>query len=86
MTAIATREKDLSRSPALAALLPKYASRFAWVASIALLITGSWVYGGVNSPATSQPSVNVPESLFEIQPAPPQTPDEVLISLAVTEK
>jgi len=86
MAAIAARERELGRAPAIAALLPKYASRLAWAAAIALLLTGSWVYTGAKSPATAQPSVNVPESLFETQPGPPQTPDEVLMSLAITEK
>ena len=83
MRAIAAQESE-SPAPALAALLPRYASRLAWVASVALLITGSWVYGGAKSP--TQPSMNVPESLFETQPGPPQTPDDVLMSLAITEQ
>ncbi|HZS71021.1 MAG TPA: hypothetical protein VFA13_04225 [Candidatus Acidoferrum sp.] len=86
MAAIAAREKELARVPGLAALLPKYASRLAWAAAVALLVTASWVYTGTKSPTTTPPSANVPESLFETQPGPPQTPDEVLMSLAVTEK
>ena len=83
MRAIAAQESE-PPAPALAALLPRYASRLAWVASVALLVTGSWVYGGTKS--STQPSMNVPESLFETQPGPPQTPDDVLMSLAVTEQ
>lgn len=86
MAAITAREKELGRAPAIAALLPKYASRLAWAAAVALLVIGSWVYTGTKSPATAQPSVNGPESLFETQPGPPQTPDDVLMSLAITEK
>jgi hypothetical protein len=79
MSAIAARENEFSRLATAWTLVPKLASRLAWVSAVAILAAGTWLY---RKPAPSSPGQVVTEasveSIFETSPAPSQ--DDVLLS------
>ena len=81
MRAIAERERELAMRVSTWSEFPRFASRFAWIATVVLLAGTTWFYERVihapryqSDPATKQ------ESIFE---APQETnQDDVLISMA----
>jgi hypothetical protein len=77
MSAIAARETESSRLATAWTLVPKLASRLAWVSAVATLVAGTWLY---RIPITSPPGQNGTdasiESIFEASPLPHQ--DDVL--------
>jgi hypothetical protein len=79
MSAIAARETEFSRLATAWTLVPKLASRLAWVSAVAILVAGTWLY---RKPFSSTPGQAVTEatveSIFETSPAPSQ--DDVLLS------
>ncbi len=79
MSAIAARETEFSRLATAWTLVPKLASRLAWVSVVAILAAGTWLY---RKPFSSPPVQTVTEasveSIFETS-APPQQ-DDVLLS------
>jgi len=79
MSAIAARETEFSRLATAWTLVPKLASRLAWVSVAAILAAGTWLY---RKPVSSPPGQTVTEasveSIFETS-APPQQ-DDVLLS------
>jgi hypothetical protein len=79
MSAIAAREAEFSRLATAWTLVPKLASRLAWVSAVAILVAGTWLY---RKPAASPPVQTAAEasaeSVFETSPAPHQ--DDVLLS------
>jgi hypothetical protein len=79
MSAIAARETEFSRLATAWTLVPKLASRLAWVSAAAILVAGTWLY---RKPASSPPGQAVTEasveSIFETSPPPHQ--DDVLLS------
>jgi hypothetical protein len=78
MSAIEARETELSRLATAWTLVPKLASRLAWVSAVAILVAGTWLY---RKPAPSPPAQTVTEasveSIFETSPPPSQ--DDLLI-------
>jgi len=79
MSAIEARETELSRLATAWTLVPKLASRLAWVSAVAILAAGTWLY---RKPFSSPPVQTVTEasveSIFETSPPPNQ--DDVLLS------
>jgi hypothetical protein len=79
MSAIAARETELSRLATAWTLVPKLASRLAWVSAAAILVAGTWLY---RKPASSPPGQTATEasveSVFETSPPPNQ--DDMLLS------
>jgi hypothetical protein len=79
MSAIEARETELSRLATAWTLVPKLASRLAWVSAVAILVAGTWLY---RKPAPSPPAQTAAEasveSVFETSPPPSQ--DDVLLS------
>jgi len=79
MSAIAARETEFSRLASAWTLVPKLASRLAWLSAAAILIAGTWLY---RKPAPSPPGQAATEasveSVFETSPPPHQ--DDVLLS------
>jgi hypothetical protein len=79
MSAIAAREIEFSRLTTAWTLVPKLASRLAWVSAVAILAAGTWLY---RKPVSSPPGQTVTEtsveSIFETSPPPHQ--DDVLLS------
>ena len=81
MSAIAAREAEFSRLASAWTLIPKLASRLAWVSAVAILAAGTWLY---RKPASSPPVQTATEasveSIFETSPPPSQ--DDVLLNPA----
>jgi hypothetical protein len=79
MSAIEARETELSRLATAWTLVPKLASRLAWVSAVAILVAGTWLY---RKPAPSPPAQTAAEasveSVFETSPPPNQ--DDMLLS------
>jgi len=79
MSAIEAREAEFSRLATAWMLVPKLASRLAWVSAVAILVAGTWLY---RKPTSSPPAQTVTEasveSVFETSPPPQQ--DDVLLS------
>jgi hypothetical protein len=73
MSAIEARETELSRLATALTLVPKLASRLAWVSAAAILVAGTWLY---RKPVSSPPGQTVTEasaeSIFETSPPPHQ--------------
>jgi hypothetical protein len=84
MAAIAARESELRRSLDAWTVVPKLASRLAWVSALALLLTGTWLMERPMS-APQQPVVTdlAGEPVTEGAPLPASN-DDMLVSL--TEK
>jgi hypothetical protein len=84
MAAIAARESELRRSLDAWTVVPKLASRLAWVSALALVLTGTWLMERPMS-APQQPVVTdlAGEPVSESAPLP-ATNDDMLVSL--TEK
>ena len=77
MSAIAAREAKLSRAINAWTIIPKLASRVAWVAAMAILMAVSLFY---QKPVTSQLGTEPsPELLFDNAPSPANH-DDVLVS------
>jgi anti-sigma factor RsiW len=78
MSAIEGREAEFSRLATAWMLVPKLASRLAWVSAVAILVAGTWLY---RKPASSPPGQTATEasveSVFETSPPPNQ--DDVLL-------
>jgi hypothetical protein len=82
MTAIATREKQVSELAKTWLAVPKFASRLALASGALLLVASTWIYERpFAAPAAQATSAASQESLFE---APPTTAnqDDVFISRA----
>lgn len=81
MSAIEAREAEFSRLATAWTLVPKLASRLAWVSAVVILAAGTWLY---RKPASSPPVQTATEasveSIFETSPPPNQ--DDVLLSPA----
>jgi anti-sigma factor RsiW len=84
MAAIAARESELRRSLDAWTVVPKLASKLAWVSALALVLTGTWLMERPMS-APQQPVVTdlAGEPVSESVPLP-ATNDDMLVSL--TEK
>jgi hypothetical protein len=79
MSAIEAREAEFSRLATAWTLVPKLASRLAWVSAAAILIAGTWLYRKPTSSPPGQTATEASvESVFETSPPPHQ--DDVLLS------
>lgn len=77
MSAIAARETESSRLATTWTLVPKLASRLAWVSAVAILVAGTWLYRKPVSSSPSQTGTEASaESIFET--SPPSHQDDVL--------
>jgi hypothetical protein len=82
MAAIAARERELALTVSPWSVVPRFASRLAWITAIVLLAGSTWLYEKPATAPTKQPSAaSSQEYLFEA-PAPPMNQDDVLISMA----
>lgn len=81
MKAIETRERALGARVATWSEVPRFASRLAWIAAIVLLAGSTWLYER-GAPESSRPQTGAAaqESIFETPP--PTNQDDVLISMA----
>lgn len=81
MAAIAARERELAHRVSAWSEFPRFASRFAWVATVVLLAGTTWFYERVvRAPNHPVNGATRQESIFE---APqPSNQDDVLISMA----
>ena len=79
MSAIAARGTESIRLATAWTVVPKLASRLAWVSAVAILVAGTWLYrkpvSASPSPTGTEASV---ESIFETAPPPHQ--DDVFLS------
>ena len=81
MAAITERESQMERSLETWTVLPKLASRLAWVCAIAIVLTSSWLVGGQKAVPVAQVRVDLTgEPVLENHPVPVDN-DEVLTSL-----
>jgi hypothetical protein len=81
MRAIEARERELGARVATWVEVPRFASRLAWIAAILLLAGSTWLYERA-APGSSRPQTGAAaqESIFETPP--PTNQDDVLISMA----
>jgi hypothetical protein len=80
MSAIEARETEFSRLATAWTLVPKLASRLAWVSAVAILVAGTWLYRKpVTSPLGPSGTDASIESIFE--PSPPSHQDDVLLGM-----
>jgi hypothetical protein len=82
MGAIAARQEESFRPAAAWSIVPRFASRLAWACAALLLVASTWLYEKPSAQPSAAPAVSATEGLFDTQPPPPSTKDEVLISLA----
>ena len=82
MGAIAARQEELFRPAAAWSIVPRFASRLAWACAALLLVGSTLLYQKPSAEPSSAPSVNATEGLFDTQPPPLSTKDDVLTSLA----
>jgi hypothetical protein len=81
MNAIAAQERELAIVANAWSEFPRFASRLAWAAGILLLAGSTWLYEkGVPASNHAVPGAAAQESLFDS--APPANQDDVLISMA----
>ena len=81
MARIAERERQLEQSLETWTVLPKLASKLAWVCALALVLTSPWLVGGQKTPPVAQVRTDLAgEPLVENHPLPVDN-DEVLTSL-----
>ena len=81
MAAIASRERELKEVASTWMVVPKFASRVAFVSAALLLVASTWLYEKpVTAPNQQASSQAAQESLFE-QPPPPMNQDDVLVPL-----
>jgi hypothetical protein len=80
MAAIAAKEAELRRSLDAWTVLPRLASRFAWVSVAALLLTGTWLY---EKPATTSNKTVITDLTGEpvVDSSTPVNNDDMLVSL-----
>ena len=80
MSAINAREAELRRSTDTWTLIPRLATKLAWVSALALVLAGTWIYERPKATAAPhQTDATAGESLFE---APSQAvPDDLLASV-----
>ena len=79
MSAIAARGTESIRLATAWTVVPKLASRLAWVSAVAILVAGTWLYRKPVSASPSQPGTEASvESIFETAPPPHQ--DDVFLS------
>jgi hypothetical protein len=80
MRAIADRERELALRMSAWSEFPRFASRFAWIATVVLLAGTTWFYERViHAPSSPSDGATKQESIFE---TPQQTnQDDVLISM-----
>lgn len=81
LAAIAAREAEVEQSTRTWAVVPKLAARLAAIATLVLLIAGTWVYEGPARKQVNQPVVEPGSQLFEDNSTVPTDRDEVLVSL-----
>lgn len=79
MSAIAARGTASIRLATAWTVVPKLASRLAWVSAVAILVAGTWLYRKPVSSSPSQTGTEASvESIFETAPPPHQ--DDVFLS------
>jgi hypothetical protein len=79
MSAIAARGTESIRLATAWTVVPKLASRLAWVSAVAILVAGTWLYRKPVSSSPSQTGTEASvESIFETGPPPNQ--DDVFLS------
>jgi hypothetical protein len=79
MSAIAARGTESIRLATAWTVVPKLASRLAWVSAVAILVAGTWLYRKPVSASPSQSGTEASvESIFETAPPPHQ--DDVFLS------
>jgi hypothetical protein len=81
MAAIAERESKLEDALEAWSAVPRFASRFAWVSALALLLTTSWLLERQPQPKQMVVTDLAGESALDRHPTPANN-DEVLFSLA----
>jgi hypothetical protein len=81
MAAIAAREAQLEGPRGTWAFVPKLASRLAGVATIVLVVAGTWLYSGPARRQANQPALENGTQLFEDNSAVPASRDDILVSL-----
>jgi hypothetical protein len=82
LSAIVAREQELAFPASAWSMVPRFASRLAWVSAIVLVAGSTWLYQRSTPSTIRQPAAtSSPEYLFEA-PAPPMNQDDVLISMA----
>jgi hypothetical protein len=86
MATIAERENQMERSLETWTVLPKLASKLAWVCAVALMLTSPWLVGGQKTVPVAQVRVDLTgEPVVENHPVPVDN-DEVLTSLTETKR
>jgi hypothetical protein len=81
MSAIAARGSESIRLATAWTVVPKLASRLAWVSAVAILVASTWLYQKpVTSPAGQSVADPSAETLFET-PSQPANQDDVLVSM-----
>jgi hypothetical protein len=79
MSAIAARGTESIRLATAWTVVPKLASRLAWVSALAILVASTWLYRKPVSASPSQTATEASvESIFETAPPPQQ--DDVFLS------
>ena len=83
MQAIAARQRELASSPSAWSVVPRFASRLAWVTAVVLLVGTTWLYerAAPQAQQTQNGGTTSQEYLFEA-PQPPLNQDDVLVSMA----
>lgn len=81
LAAIASRESEMEQATRTWAVVPKLAARLAGIATLVLLIAGTWIYEGPARKQANQPVVEPGSQLFEDNATVPADRDEVLVSL-----
>ena len=82
LSAIAARERELAFPASAWSMVPRFASRLAWVSAIVLVAGSTWLYQRSTPSTIRQPAAaSSPEYLFEA-PTLPMNQDDVLISMA----
>jgi hypothetical protein len=82
MAAIAGLQEESLRPAAAWSIVPRFASRLAWASAALLLVASTWLYQNPAAQPSAAPSISPAEGLFDTQPPPPSSNDEVLTSLA----
>lgn len=82
MAAIAGLQEESLRPAAAWSIVPRFASRLAWASAALLLVASTWLYQNPAAQPAAAPSISPTEGLFDTQPPPPSTKDDVLNSLA----
>ena len=83
MAAIQAREFELSDLLSPWALIPRFASRLAWVSVLGLAVAASWMYISPANHGAVRPAVDAATyGLFETSAPPVDSKDAVLVSLA----